>query len=85
MEVHDWWGDFHISFFMVVVFLFVNKFKLIFWLQEKKVYVDKAAELKAEYGKALEEANAEANEHVNTIYFNWPLVLMFVDSGLLIF
>ncbi|XP_039135183.1 high mobility group B protein 7 [Dioscorea cayenensis subsp. rotundata] len=31
--------------------------------EEKKVYVDKAAELKAEYGKALEEANAEANEH----------------------
>ncbi|KAH7669209.1 high mobility group protein B3 protein [Dioscorea alata] len=30
--------------------------------EEKKVYVDKAAELKAEYGKALEEANAEANE-----------------------
>lgn len=47
--------------------------------------MDKAAELKAEYGKALEEANAEANEDVNTIYFNWPLVLMFVDSGLLIF
>ncbi|KAM0942248.1 putative chromatin remodeling & transcriptional activation HMG family [Dioscorea sansibarensis] len=30
--------------------------------EEKKVYVDKAAELKAEHGKALEEANAEENE-----------------------
>ncbi|KAJ0966867.1 hypothetical protein J5N97_023784 [Dioscorea zingiberensis] len=30
--------------------------------EEKKPYVDKAAELKAEYGKAVEKQNAEENE-----------------------
>lgn len=48
-----------------------NCFVLIFDLnlfQEKKQYVDKAAELKAEYGKALESESVE-NEDVGSQSF----------------